>query len=205
MLRNRIDPTITRLLTRLTDIACVLAKPERWPQERIRGAANTARNAACTGSFSDRPEMCLPKERMALLLRLEDCAVDTFRPYVGTNFSFRFATSFSRRTWGQEGIATSFSRRTCSMVFEPGLPVLPAPVPLTWGQEGIATSFSRRTCSMVFEPPRRIANMHLVLCSTEAPDIRPSRHCFQPHDCEFWQDGLAPHTKINRLDWQPGL
>jgi hypothetical protein len=33
--------------------------------------------------------------------------------------------------------------------------------------------------------PERIANMHEVLCSTEAPDVRPSRHCFRPHDCEF--------------------
>jgi hypothetical protein len=32
--------------------------------------------------------------------------------------------------------------------------------------------------------PERIAGMHEVLCSTEAPDIRPSRHCFQPHDCD---------------------
>ena len=33
--------------------------------------------------------MYLPTEGMALLIRLEDCVVDTFRPYVGTNFSFR--------------------------------------------------------------------------------------------------------------------
>jgi hypothetical protein len=37
------------------------------------------------------------------------------------------------------------------------------------------------------EMPERIANMHKALCSTEAPEVRPSRHCFQPHDCEFWQ------------------
>jgi hypothetical protein len=33
--------------------------------------------------------MCFPTEGMAVLIRLEDCVVDTFRPYVGTNFSFR--------------------------------------------------------------------------------------------------------------------
>jgi hypothetical protein len=37
------------------------------------------------------------------------------------------------------------------------------------------------------EVPERIANMHEVLCSTEAPDVRPSRHCHRPHDCEFWK------------------
>jgi predicted RecB family nuclease len=37
------------------------------------------------------------------------------------------------------------------------------------------------------EMPERIAEMHEVLCSHTAPEIRPSRHCFQPHDCEFWK------------------
>ncbi len=45
--------------------------------------------------------------------------------------------------------------------------------------------------------PERIANMHTALCSTEAPDIRPSRHCFQPHDCEFWSRCSADKPK----DW----
>jgi hypothetical protein len=35
--------------------------------------------------------------------------------------------------------------------------------------------------------PRQIAAMHAVLRLSEAPDIRPSRHCFDPYDCEFWQ------------------
>jgi hypothetical protein len=47
------------------------------------------------------------------------------------------------------------------------------------------------------ELPERIANMHKVLCSTEAPDVRPSRHCFQPHDCEFWKRCTAHKPK----DW----
>jgi hypothetical protein len=45
--------------------------------------------------------------------------------------------------------------------------------------------------------PERIAKMHEVLCSTEAPEIRPSRHCFQPHDCKFWQRCTAHKPK----DW----
>jgi hypothetical protein len=35
--------------------------------------------------------------------------------------------------------------------------------------------------------PRQIANMHAVLRLHQAPAVRPSRHCFQPYDCEFWQ------------------
>jgi hypothetical protein len=40
--------------------------------------------------------------------------------------------------------------------------------------------------SLLPRMPERIAEMHRVLCSTEAPEIRPSRHCFQPYECEFW-------------------
>lgn len=47
------------------------------------------------------------------------------------------------------------------------------------------------------EVPERIADMHEVLCSREAPDIRPSRHCFRPHDCEFWKRCTAHKPK----DW----
>jgi predicted RecB family nuclease len=47
------------------------------------------------------------------------------------------------------------------------------------------------------EVPARIASMHEILCSTEAPDIRPTRHCFQPHDCEFWHRCTAHKPK----DW----
>jgi predicted RecB family nuclease len=39
--------------------------------------------------------------------------------------------------------------------------------------------------------------MHEVLCSTEAPDIKPSHHCFKPHDCEFWQRCTSHKPK----DW----
>jgi hypothetical protein len=35
--------------------------------------------------------------------------------------------------------------------------------------------------------PRQIAEVHAVLGLPEAPAIRPSRHCFDPYDCEFWQ------------------
>ena len=45
--------------------------------------------------------------------------------------------------------------------------------------------------------PERIAEMHKVLCSTEAPEISPSRHCFQPYECEFWHRCTAAKPK----DW----
>jgi predicted RecB family nuclease len=47
------------------------------------------------------------------------------------------------------------------------------------------------------EVPERIADMHEVLCSREAPDIRPSRHCFKPHHCEFWDRCISDRPK----DW----
>jgi hypothetical protein len=34
--------------------------------------------------------------------------------------------------------------------------------------------------------PQGVAEMHTILALPEAPDIRPSRHCFSPHECEFW-------------------
>src|SRR6202040_4467599 len=43
----------------------------------------------------------------------------------------------------------------------------------------------------------RIANMHAVLSLREAPDIRPSRHCFRPYDCEFWKRCTSEKPK----DW----
>src|SRR5205085_3720723 len=51
--------------------------------------------------------------------------------------------------------------------------------------------------SLLPRMPERIAEMHKVLCSTEAPDIRPSRHCFQPYECEFWHRCTAGKPK----DW----
>jgi predicted RecB family nuclease len=45
--------------------------------------------------------------------------------------------------------------------------------------------------------PERIAEMHGVLSLREAPDVRPSRRCFRPHDCEFWQRCISDKPK----DW----
>jgi predicted RecB family nuclease len=45
--------------------------------------------------------------------------------------------------------------------------------------------------------PQRIAEMHGVLSLREAPDIMPDRHCFKPHDCEFWRRCTADKPK----DW----
>jgi predicted RecB family nuclease len=56
---------------------------------------------------------------------------------------------------------------------------------------------SEKVIPFLPEVPGRIAEMHEVLCSTEAPDIRPSRHCFRPHDCEFWQRCISDKPK----DW----
>jgi len=56
---------------------------------------------------------------------------------------------------------------------------------------------SESVISLLPAVPERIANMHAVLTLREAPDIRPSRHCFRPYDCEFWKRCTADKPK----DW----
>jgi hypothetical protein len=60
---------------------------------------------------------------------------------------------------------------------------------IDWNKLFCREDVSEELIPLLPKVPERIASMHEVLCSTEAPDIRPSRHCFQPHDCEFC--GLA--------------
>lgn len=56
---------------------------------------------------------------------------------------------------------------------------------------------SENLIPLLSKVPERIAEMHAVLTLREAPDIRPSRHCFRPHDCEFWKRCTADKPK----DW----
>jgi hypothetical protein len=63
MLRNRIDPTITRLLTRLTDIVCVLAKPERWPHERNSGPRQNGKECGLRQQLLGQTRDMLPPDR----------------------------------------------------------------------------------------------------------------------------------------------
>ena len=36
------------------------------------------------------------------------------------------------------------------------------------------------------EIPDRLAGLKAMLANSDAPDIKPSRHCSKPYDCEFW-------------------
>ena len=36
------------------------------------------------------------------------------------------------------------------------------------------------------EIPARLAALKAILANADAPDIKPSRHCSKPYDCEFW-------------------
>jgi predicted RecB family nuclease len=56
---------------------------------------------------------------------------------------------------------------------------------------------SEKLVTFLPEVPERIAEMRGVLSLREAPDIRPDRHCFRPHDCEFWRRCTADKPK----DW----
>jgi hypothetical protein len=51
---------------------------------------------------------------------------------------------------------------------------------INWNALFCQKDVSEDVIDLLPEVPERIANMHGVLCLTEAPDIRPSRHCFQP-------------------------
>ena len=68
---------------------------------------------------------------------------------------------------------------------------------IDWGALFCREDVSESLIPFLPSVPERIANMHEVLCSTEAPDVRPSRHCFKPHDCEFWQRCISDKPK----DW----
>jgi predicted RecB family nuclease len=68
---------------------------------------------------------------------------------------------------------------------------------INWNALFCREDVSENMIPLLPQVPERIANMHEVLCSTEAPDVRPSRHCFKPHDCEFWERCISDKPK----DW----
>jgi hypothetical protein len=68
---------------------------------------------------------------------------------------------------------------------------------IDWNALFCRENVSEDVIDLLSQVPERIANMHAVLHLTEAPDISPSRHCFQPHDCEFWQRCTSHKPK----DW----
>jgi predicted RecB family nuclease len=45
--------------------------------------------------------------------------------------------------------------------------------------------------------PGRVAEMHAILGLPDAPEVRPSRHCSIPFDCEFWNKCTAEKPR----DW----
>jgi predicted RecB family nuclease len=42
------------------------------------------------------------------------------------------------------------------------------------------------TLAMQPEIPSRLEELKAMLANSDAPEIRPSRHCHKPYDCEFW-------------------
>jgi hypothetical protein len=68
---------------------------------------------------------------------------------------------------------------------------------IDWNALFCREDVSQNLIPLLSKVPERIANMHAVLTLREAPDIRPSRHCFRPHDCEFWKRCTTDKPK----DW----
>jgi hypothetical protein len=66
---------------------------------------------------------------------------------------------------------------------------------IDWNGLFLREDVSENLIPFLSKVPERIAQMHGVLSLREAPDIRPSRHCFRPHDCEFWKRCTADKPK----------
>jgi hypothetical protein len=58
---------------------------------------------------------------------------------------------------------------------------------IDWNELFVREDVTENVIPLLSTVPRQIADMHTVLRLPEAPVVRPSRHCFQPYDCEFWQ------------------
>jgi hypothetical protein len=68
---------------------------------------------------------------------------------------------------------------------------------IDWGALFCREDVSENVIPFLAGVPERIAEMHAVLTLREAPEIRPSRHCFRPNDGEFWKRCTADKPK----DW----
>src|SRR3984893_17537188 len=68
---------------------------------------------------------------------------------------------------------------------------------IEWNSLFCREDVSENRIPLLSKVPERIANMHAVLSLREAPEIRPSRHCFRPNDCEFWKRCTSEKPK----DW----
>src|SRR5205814_1117325 len=58
---------------------------------------------------------------------------------------------------------------------------------IDWNELFAREDVTENVIPILSSVPRQMAEMHSVLGLPEAPEIRPSRHCFEPYDCEFWQ------------------
>ena len=52
------------------------------------------------------------------------------------------------------------------------------------------------TIAMQLEIPSRLEALKTMLANPDAPEIRPSRHCHKPYDCEFWDHCIRDMPKF---------
>jgi predicted RecB family nuclease len=57
---------------------------------------------------------------------------------------------------------------------------------IDWSRFFCSTDVTDLVRAVLAEAPARVAEMHAVLTRDNAPDRRPSPHCFAPFACEFW-------------------
>ena len=75
---------------------------------------------------------------------------------------------------------------------------------IDWGAFFVRQEPETRVAEAASAVPARVDEMHRVLAQSAAPAIEPSRHCFKPYSCDFWQHC----TQGKPADWVfllPGL
>ncbi|HEY6261259.1 MAG TPA: DUF2779 domain-containing protein [Nitrospiraceae bacterium] len=68
---------------------------------------------------------------------------------------------------------------------------------IDWNAALLRQDVTQDVIRLLPQVPERIAKMHKLLCLSEPPQVNPSRHCFQPYECEFCDRCTANKPK----DW----
>ena len=68
---------------------------------------------------------------------------------------------------------------------------------IDWPAFFVRADLTREVTAALPGVRERLPRFHAVVCTPSAPEIEPSRHCFTPHDCEFWDHC----TREKPADW----
>jgi hypothetical protein len=71
------------------------------------------------------------------------------------------------------------------------------PGPIDWAGLFQRADLTSEVAAAVARVRERVASLHAVLGEPGAPEVEPSRHCFDPYPCEFWDHC----TRAKPGDW----